>query len=39
MVNASRWEKNEQVVLKGLSEHFSEKMCRKGGGTGQGVNN
>ena len=39
MVNASRWEKNEQIVLKGLSEHFSEKMCRKGGETGQGVNN
>ena len=21
--------KNEQIVLKGLSEHFSEKICRK----------
>ena len=39
MVNASRWEKNEQIVLEGLSEHFSEKMGGKGGRTGQGVNN
>ena len=31
--------KNEQIVLKGLSEQFSEKICCKGGGTGQGVNN
>ena len=29
MVNASRWEKNEQIVLKGLSEHFSEKIYCK----------
>ena len=31
MINASRWGKNEKIVLKGLSEHFSEKICCKRG--------
>ena len=40
MINASRWGTNEKIVLKGLSEHFSEKICCKrggGGGGGEGV--
>ena len=36
MINASRWGTNEKIVLKGLSEHFSEKICRKRGGRGGG---
>ena len=30
MINASRWGANEKIVLKGLSEHFSEKICCNG---------
>ena len=39
MASASRWEQKWEIVLKGLSEHFSEKICCKGGETGEGFNN
>ena len=43
--NVLKWQaqvggnKKWEIVLKGLSEHFSEKICCKGGETGEGFNN